>query len=352
MKAGIAGAGLVGRLLALQLIKSGWQVTVFDRDDTAGNLSCAMTAAGMLTPLSEIESSDHTIYELGEYSLKQWPHILKQLNQSVYFQQNGSLITAHPQDHEELYRYRALMQRKLTQHDPMCQILHHEEILALEPEIQTHTALFFPSEGQLATQELMTALHSTLLEYKVRWHEKTHVTAVTPYKISTDDSTKTFDMVFDCRGLGAKSNFSTLRGIRGEIIWLHAPAVTIRRPVRLLHPRYRLYIVPRPNHIYIIGSSEIESEDMSEISVRSTLEFLSAAYSLHAGFVEARILKTLVNCRPALPNNLPEIKYSPGMMAINGLYRHGFLIAPALIDNAMKILTSKELSNAQHYTQQ
>lgn len=342
MKAGIAGAGLVGRLLALQLIKSGWEVTLFDRDNHAGHLSCAMTAAGMLTPLSEIENSDSTIYELGEYSLQRWPEILEQFDKPVFFQQSGSLITAHPQDKDELNRYVQLIQRKLAADKPIYQVLNYHEITQLEPEI-THAqnAIYFPNEGQIAGNELMTALHVTLQQLGIIWHEEANVTSVIPGKIVLEETTKSFDMVFDCRGLGAKSTFANLRGVRGEVIWLHAPAVTINRPVRLLHPRYRLYIVPRPQHHYIIGSSEIESEDMSNMSVRSTLEFLSAAYSLHAGFAEARVIKSSVNCRPVLPNNLPEIKHSPGFMAINGLYRHGFLIAPALIDKAMKLLSLK-----------
>ena len=68
------------------------------------------------------------------------------------------------------------------------------------------------------------------------------------------------------------------------MIRLHAPEVSLRRPVRLMHPRYPLYIAPKPDHVFVIGATEIESEDTSPASVRSTLELLSAAYSLHSGF--------------------------------------------------------------------
>jgi hypothetical protein len=57
-----------------------------------------------------------------------------------------------------------------------------------------------------------------------------------------------------------------------------------------VHPRYPLYIAPKPGHgVFVIGATEIESEDMSPASVRSTLELLSAAYAVHSGFAEARI---------------------------------------------------------------
>ena len=89
----------------------------------------------------------------------------------------------------------------------------------------------------------------------------------------------------------------------------------------------------KPDQVYVIGATEIESDDISPASVRSTLELLSAAYSLHSGFAEARILEINTQLRPALNNNLPNIRQSsPRLMQINGLYRHGFLIAPAVLD--------------------
>jgi glycine oxidase len=97
-----------------------------------------------------------------------------------------------------------------------------------------------------------------------------------------------------------------------------------------MHPRYQLYLVPRGNGIYLLGATQIESEDFSPISVRSALELLSALYSLHEGFAEARITGYRSNCRPALPDNLPAVALQPGLLRINGLFRHGFLLAPVL----------------------
>lgn len=145
-----------------------------------------------------------------------------------------------------------------------------------------------------------------------------------------------FDLVLDCRGMGAKDIFADLRGVRGELIWLHAADVFIARPIRFLHPRYNLYIVPRPEQIYLIGASEIEANDTTPISVHTTLELLTAAYCVHANFGEARIIKTVTHCRPTLTDHLPKIKYADGFLAVNGLSRHGFLLAPALAMEVMR----------------
>ena len=132
--------------------------------------------------------------------------------------------------------------------------------------------------------------------------------------------------------------------MRGEVIRVHAPEVALPRPTRLVHPRYPLYIAPKPDHVFVIGATEIESDDMSPASVRSTLELLSAAYAVHSGFAEARILEIATQCRPTLPDNLPAFaSRAPRVMQINGLYRHGFMIAPAMLDVAMELLRERPL---------
>jgi len=123
-----------------------------------------------------------------------------------------------------------------------------------------------------------------------------------------------------------------------------------------MHPRYKLYVVPRGNshkeidpksfgecgfsqeegyRRYIIGATEIESEDLSSISVRSSLELLSALYALHPNFGEARVVNSRTNCRPAFKDNLPRIENTRGLTRINGLYRHGYLLAPAIVERAL-----------------
>ena len=126
-----------------------------------------------------------------------------------------------------------------------------------------------------------------------------------------------------------------VRGVRGEILWLHAPGVVLNRPLRLLHPRHRVYLVPREGDLVVVGASEIESEDRSPISLRSTVELLAAAHSVVPELAEARVVHTETNLRPALPDNLPHVEQAPGLTRINGLFRHGWLIAPALVERTL-----------------
>ena len=328
MHIGIAGAGIMGRLLAFQFILEGQQVSLFEK---GGDINCSQVAAGLLTPITELDKADKIIYQLGLASLNNhWPAILKALpNHTIHFQQRGCLIIHHPQDKAEWQRFQRIISSKL--HHDFFQRLTAHEIELLEPELYPlETAYFVANEGQIDSQAVMNTLYQFLISRKVAWYASEAVMEIKPKQLITDKKTYDFDWVIDCRGLGAKGLLPNLRGVRGELIWLYAPDVHLSRPIRFLHPRYSIYLVPRPGNQYIIGASELEAEDYSTISVRTTLELLSALYSMHAGFSEARILKTETQVRPTLPHHLPTIQYADGLIIVNGLYRHGYLIAPAL----------------------
>ncbi len=339
----IVGAGLVGRLLAVELATSGWDIHVYERDGRMGWESCSFAAAGMLAPYCELESAELLVSEMGVASLARWPSILERLKSPVSFRQEGSLLVAHPRDFDALVHLQQKIEPQLSSSE-MMQWVGQREIADLEPEIvdRFQRGLFFPGEGQIDNHELMASLAETMEDLGVEVHWRTSVEKLEPHQISYDSKQETFDWVVDCRGLGAKEDWKGLRGVRGELVIVRAPDVTLKRPVRVMHPRYPLYVVPRKNNFFVIGATSIDSEDMTPISLRSTLELLSAAYALHPGFAEARILHSVVQCRPALPDHLPQIQVQDGLMRINGLYRHGFLCSPAVIQTAVNTINAGE----------
>lgn len=355
MHIGIAGAGLLGRLLAFELARAGHPVEVFDPAPGpqapvhgAAPYAAGWTAAGMLSPTAELESADENVFALGLRSLERWPAIVAALGQPVELQQRGSLLLAHRGDEGAARRVVDLLQHKAPPgHAP--QVLDVAALNKLEPDIHgaVHTWLL-PHEGQIHTVQAMVALAHGASEAGARWHWGVTVSRLQPGELHTPQGVRKFDCVFDVRGTGARPEQGTggqdngftpeVRGVRGEIIWLHAPGVVLQRPVRLLHPRHRVYLVPREGGHIVVGASEIESEDRSPISLRSMVELLAAAHSIIPALAEARIVHSETNLRPALPDNLPRIEQSPGLVRINGLFRHGWLIAPALVERALKDL--------------
>jgi glycine oxidase len=338
--AAVLGAGLMGRVMALALARRGCRVSMFDAGGPQAEGAAARMAAAMLAPLAESAAAPVPVVRMGQHALDRWPQLLAELDAPVFFQREGTLVLWHRQDAGEAERLSRILERTRQWMDgtppPPMHRLDAEGIVALEPALRGSRfaqGLYLAGEGQLDNRGLLAALLSTLQALpgvQLHWHSP---------KSPEDFTPGPGERVIDCRGLGARPQWTALRGVRGEVIRVHAPDVALRRPTRLVHPRYPLYIAPKPQGVFVIGATEIESSDMSGASVRSTLELLSAAYAVHSGFGEARILEIGTHCRPALPDHQPAIRLpAPRVMQINGLYRHGFMIAPAMLDVALELL--------------
>ena len=333
----VLGAGLMGRLLAWRLACAGHRVEVHEAGQADAQGAAARVAAAMLAPLAESAITELSVVRMGQHALQAWPQVLGALPAPVFFQQEGTIILWHRQDAAEARRFHQLLERTQLACPSLdgAQTMNGQQLSSLESGLGERFAhgLYLPGEGQLDNRQLLNALLEGLQHRGVAVHfnSRQDIHHYRPGEAGQPD------WVFDCRGLGARPEWSQLRGVRGEVVRLHAPQVNLTRPTRLIHPRYPIYIAPKQDHVFVIGATEIESEDLSPASVRSTLELLSAAYTVHAGFAEARILEIATQARPTLPDNLPAVTSPrPRLLQINGLYRHGFLIAPAVADCVME----------------
>ena len=368
MKIGIAGAGLLGRLLALHLSRAGHQLVVFDpapsalpqfaADAPALPQAAAFTAAGMLSPIAELDNAEPEVAALGWRSITLWQELVASLpSPRPLLRLDGSLLLAHRGDEGTAQRVLQRIAAAQNQHAWQravpeytgVQKLSAAQLAALEPALAgAAQSWLLGGEGMIDTVATMLAMHAAASG--VEWHWGSRVTDIsTSGQISLQDgSTHSFDMAIDVRGVGAHSSEPAIRdesaknctppirGVRGETIWLHAHAHGLQRPVRLLHPRYRVYIVPRNEETIFIGASEIESQDYSPVSLRSAVELMTAAHSVLPALAEARIIRLDSNCRPATPDNAPLVQWQGQRLAINGLFRHGWLLAPALVEQALQ----------------
>ena len=410
---GIAGAGVLGRLLAWQLGHAGHVVTVFDpapgpQAPPVGGVSqwtlprthpptaaaptgfeglvapgpgplvtplqpargaAGFTAAGMLSPIAELDNAGPALARLGWRSLALWREVAAALREqgcnTPLFAQHGSLMLAHGSDLGAAHRVLARLEAAvpLAPEWPAPQALDRAALTRLEPAIAPDLhAWLLPHEAQVMGREMLQAL--AVHAPQVHWRWGVRADRVEAGRITlSDGQVCDVDWAMDMRGLGAAlprtacgahplrdgqrrpgevgsapalDDGMPVRGVRGEVVWLHAPGVHLQRPVRLLHPRHRVYIVPRPGDLFVIGASEIESEDPSPVSLRSAVELMAAAHSALPELAEARIVHLEANLRPALPDNGPHTHSAPGLLRINGLFRHGWLLAPALVQDALE----------------
>ncbi|QOZ71460.1 FAD-dependent oxidoreductase [Bradyrhizobium arachidis] len=322
----IIGAGIAGAWQALLFAQAGHAVTLHERGDAAMTESTSHWAGGMLAPWCEAEVAEPIISRLGQRSLDIWR---RELPDTPF---NGSLVVAHPRERNDFERFARMTEGHRR--------LDAAGLAELEPSLEGRfrDALFFPAEGHVEPRRVLPKLHARIKA------------AGGTIKFDSDVSAKDLanldpkGIVIDCRGLAAREEQPGLRGVKGEMILIETDEVQLARPVRLIHPRWPLYVIPRENNLFMLGATSIEAEDTG-VSVRSALELLGAAYAVHPAFGEARIVEFGSGLRPAFPDNLPRIGIRGEEISVNGLYRHGFLIAPALAELTLAYVERGQIDN-------
>ena len=307
MRVAVIGAGVAGLATAVELAERGVAVEVIERSDALGERAASRLAGAMLAPWCERESAEEAVSRLGAGAAQWWAARVPGV------ERRGSLVVTQPRDLRELDRFARRTERFVS--------VDADAIAELEPDLagRFRTGLLFPEEAHLCPRCAMEALQRRLLEKG----------AVLHFGRDGRELPGHIDRIVDCRGLAARDVLPDLRGVKGEMLLLRTAEINLTRPVRMLHPRHPLYVVPRGQGLYMVGATMIESDDR-RVTARSILELLSAAYALHPAFGEAEIVEVGADVRPAFRDNLPRIRRRGSTLFVNGLYRHGFLLAPAL----------------------
>ena len=302
----VLGGGVAGLACAVTLAERGAAVTLAERGDRIGS-GASWKAGGMLSPWCEAETAPPGLTAIALPSLDWWRRHVPETRFA------GSLVLALSRDAGEIGR----VARRTTGHE----LLDGAGIAALEPELEGRFSrgLFFPGEAHLDPRRALPALA-----------ERLQALGGEVLLDQPEPPPGRFDRIVDCRGFGARGSLPALRGVRGEMLLLRAPGVGLSRPVRLLHPRFPLYVVPRADDVFMVGATMIESEERGPPRLRSMMELLSAAFALHPAFGEAEILEIAADLRPSFGDNMPRLQADGDTLHVNGMYRHGFLMAPVL----------------------
>lgn len=343
----VVGAGVFGLATATALVERGFDVTVWERNrDLTGGAS--WLAGGMLAPFCEGESAPPTVVERGLGALDWWDRHVPGVVRA------GTLVVTPPRDSADFERF-AARTRAWTR-------LDEAGVAALEPDLagRFRRGLFFAGEGHVDPRAAMQALASGLAAKGARIKfgrsfESSHdaLPSSTPLageargegaaRLGCGSATimvphpgppprggreRTAPVVIDARGYDARDALPALRGVRGEMLIVRTREVRLSRPVRLLHPRIPLYVVPRADGVFMVGATMIESAEAGGVTARSAIELLSAAFALHPAFGEAEVLEMRAGVRPAYADNDPRVVERDGRIFVNGAYRHGFLLAP------------------------
>ncbi|RUM15054.1 glycine oxidase ThiO [Rhizobium phaseoli] len=319
MRVLVKGAGVAGLTVAWQLYRHGFRVTLAEQADKVG-AGASGFAGGMLAPWCERESAEEPVLTLGRLAADWWEAALP-----GHVKRRGTLVVAGGRDAGELERF--------SRRTSGWEWLDEQAIAALEPDLagRFRRALFFRQEAHLDPRQALSGLAAALEEARM------HLLFGSPGKADIDH-----DRVIDCTGAAQIGRLPGLRGVRGEMLCIETGEVCLSRPIRLLHPRHPIYIVPRDKNRFMLGATMIESDDAGPITARSLMELLNAAYAMHPAFGEARVTETGAGVRPAYPDNLPRVTQEGSTLHVNGLYRHGFLLAPAMAGEVARRLLTEQ----------
>lgn len=307
----VLGSGVAGLCAATALSEAGLAVEVIEPEGAPPPVS--MLAGGMLTPFCEGESAPEIIVTRGQAALEWWdahvPGVVR----------TGTLVLAAPRDAGDLDRFaRATREHRWI------------EPGTLEADLAGRFArgLFFGAEAHMDPRAALNSLRGTLCARGVVFRDGPPI-----------------GRIVDCSGMASAQYLSDLRAVRGEMLEVVTPEVDLARTVRLLHPRFPCYIVPRGQGRYMIGATMVESARPGPITARAVMELLSAAYTVHPAFAEAEVIATGAGLRPSFPDNIPAIRRDGDHIHVNGMYRHGFLMAPVLATALAQMMT-EELAHA------
>ncbi|RCL01837.1 MAG: glycine oxidase [Candidatus Tokpelaia sp. JSC188] len=301
----IKGTGIGGLTAAYELFIRGADVTITTLDNGFSN-SASWYAGGMLAPYCEREGTEQIIEDLGIKGMKWWDQTLPE-----FVLHNGTLVIATARDIAELDRFSV----RTKGHEKV----DARELGNLEPCLagRFQKGLFYATEAHLDPREILRELKNRL--------EHEGACFVAP---NQDESQ--YDTIIDATGRERLSFDEELRGVRGEMLLIRTSDINLSRPIRLLHPRIPLYIVPRKDNLFMIGATMIETDNCGPATAYSMMELLNAAYTVHSAFAQAEIIEIGIGIRPAYADNLPRVKRIDNTIFINGFYRHGYLLAPAI----------------------
>lgn len=313
----VAGAGIFGLWQAYTLARAGYRVRIVEESGKPFARASSRWAGAMIAPECEAEGAPEIIRDLGRDALRIWRQVYPDTIS------HGTLVVAHARDASDLVRFAKMTEGHVA--------IGPDRIGELEPSLagRFERGLYFEGEAHLDARKALGWLVDQIraLGGEVQFG--------TPWDGRADGT------VVDCRGIGAQGELKALRGVRGERVLIQTRDIDLSRPVRLLHPRQPVYVVPQGDGRYVVGASVIEREDDGPMTLKSALDLLGSAYALHPAFGEASVLEMGAGVRPAFPDNIPRILVENGgrVIRVNGAFRHGFLLAPVLAREVERYLS-------------
>lgn len=348
----IAGGGLIGAAIALELSRAGMRVGLFDRQQPGQEASWA--SAGILSPAPENPAAVAMV-PLGKASLALYPEFIAQIEEisgmSTGFRAKGTLEGLFSHDTKaELSTIIALHHGLGLRAEP----LRAEDARELEPALseEVEAAVLRPDEcsvdNRLLTNAVLAAAQGSSAEVfpgngaRAIWREGARCRGLILQNEKVDAAWTIIAAGSFSAAIGGAAAYAPVRPAKGQMVALRAEDVEVERVLWSEH----IYLVPR-NDGRILAGATVEYVGFDKRTTAGGVEkILSAAIELAPGLANARIEETWAGLRPDSPDHLPILGSTDleGLLMATGHFRSGILLAPITARLIREWITEQNVS--------
>lgn len=352
----VIGAGTIGTATAWRCAQRGMAVTLVDPEPHRGAWH---TAAGMLSPVSELQYAEEPLFRLGRESLAGYPAFVAELEQltgqSVAYWPCGTLSTAW--DAADLAAQRELYAFWQSV-GGAAQLVTGRELRGLEPALAPGIpgGLFVAEDHQVDPRQLHRALTAAAEHAGVHTEHSTAAVLadgrVTGVRLA-DGSELSAPAVVNAAGAWAAGvagipaeAAAPVRPVKGQTLRLRlAGPSRLQHVVRGSVRGYPIYLVPRADGRIIVGASVEEVGFDDRPRAGAVYELLRDAQTVLPELGEAEFEEVCTGFRPGSPDNAPIVGPTafPGLVHATGHYRNGILLTPITADAIATLLTEGQL---------
>jgi glycine oxidase len=312
----IAGAGIIGLSVAIELRRAGASVAVLDRGEPGREASSA--AAGML--VADDPETDPKLKPLARMSAAMYPAFVEELELrsgiKVGLEDRGTLYAAHSDDQ--------------LPGSP----LSNAELRSLEPELVDLSLVCFLEEQTVDPRLLVEAALVAAKRTGVAVHHEAKVEGVkiaTTRDLEVRTTAGPYSAVtfVNCAGAWAAEIMGCAfpsRPVKGQMLTVIPPDFKLRHVVR----SREVYLLPRSNGRILIGATVEEAGFDKTVQPETIQRLHKVASKLVPWIGQSKILEAWAGLRPGSPDGLPIIGAGslPGTYVATGHFRNGILLAP------------------------
>ena len=332
----IAGGGVIGGAIALELARAGLRVAVFDRQHPGREASWA--SAGILSPAPE-NPGMVVMVPLGKASLALYPEFVAQVEEisgkTTGFRPKGTLEALFSRDAKaELSTIIALHHGLGLRAEP----LGAEDARQFEPALneEVAAAVFRPDEASVDNRALTAAIFEAAQRSgaevfsghgaKAMWREKNRCAGLLLQNERVAAQWTIIAAGCFSATIEGIATYAPVRPAKGQMAALRGDDLKMERVLW----SEKVYLVPR-NDGRIVAGATVEYAGFDKRTTAGGIEkILSAAIELAPGLAEARIEEMWAGLRPDSPDHLPILGPTDidGLLIATGHFRSGILLTP------------------------